>query len=237
MLNEILHSFEKAFPAFHVAHDLAKKLIDLGFSKGVIAETIVSTYGIDGKPSAAPMGVTLIDDEHLTIDFFNSSTTLANVKANRCAVVNLTGSIEVYYRSAFKEANLDGVLAQEWFEKATVVKAPKLRLADAVVEVSLYHLEALGEEKSRALFKVRSLQASKGYPQAYCRAFSATLEAIIDATRIRVLAKDNKQQKRVSALLKLIENCDGIVTRTAPNSSYYMVMADLRKRIASWEQK
>jgi len=220
-----------------VAYDLATKLSDLGFSRGVVAETIVSTYGMDGKPSAAPMGVTPIDDEHLAIDFFNSSMTLANVKAKRCAVVNLTSSIEVYYRSAFKESNPEGALAQEWFEKAIVVNAPKLRLADAVIEVSFYHLEALGKEKSRALFKVRWLQASKGYPQAYCRAFSATLEAIIDATRVRALASDGKQQKRVSELLKLIENFGDVVTRTAPNSSYSSVMADLRKRIASWEQK
>jgi hypothetical protein len=216
---------------------LAAKLTDLGFLKGIIAETIVSTYGRDGKPNAAPMGVTLIDDEHLAIDFYNSSITLANVKANRCVVVNLTGNIEVYYRTAFKEANPDGALPQEWFEKASAVNAPKLRFADAAVEVSLYHLEALGEEKSRALFKVRSLQASKSYPQAYCRAFSATLEAIIHATRIRALANDGKQQKRVSELLELIENCGDVVARTAPNSTYSMVMADLRKRIASWDQK
>ena len=81
------------------------KLIDLGFAKGMIAETIVSTYNADGSPNAAPMGATLIDAEHLAFDLFNSSTTLANIKSNRSAVVNLTSNIEVYYRTAFKEAN------------------------------------------------------------------------------------------------------------------------------------
>ena len=33
------------------------KLTDLGFSKGMIFETIVSTYNPDGTPNAAPMGV------------------------------------------------------------------------------------------------------------------------------------------------------------------------------------
>ena len=213
------------------------KLTDLGFLKGVIAECIVSTYGKDGKPNAAPMGVTMIDDEHLTIDFFNSSTTLSNVKANRCAVVNLTSDIEVYYRTAFKEANPDGVLRQEWFEKAAVVKAPKLCLANAVIDVSIYNLEAVGVEKARAFFKVQSLQVQKAYPQVYCRAFSAALEAIIHATRVKALLRDEEKHKQVSKLLEQIDNCRDVVNRVAPNSVYSLVMADLMKRIDSWGSK
>ena len=216
---------------------LTAKLTDLGFSKGIIAETIVSTYNSDGKPNAAPMGVTMIDDEHLTIDFFNSSITLSNVKANRCAVVNLTGAIEVYYRTAFKETNPSGVLPQEWFEKAALVKAPKLGFADATIDTSIYHLEAAGVEKARAFFKVRSLQAQEKYPQVYCRAFSATLEAIIHATRVKALIRDEEKHKQVSKLLELIDNCNVVVNRVAPNSSYSLVMADLMKRIDLWEQK
>ena len=126
---------------------LTAKLTDLGFLKGIIAETIVSTYNMDGKPNAAPMGVTMEDEQHLIIDLFNSSTTYSNIKANRCAVVNLTGDIEVFYRTVFKEANPDGKLPIEWFEKAAVVNAPKLRLADATIDVSVYDLEPIGTEE------------------------------------------------------------------------------------------
>ena len=147
------------------------RLSDLGFLKNVIVETIVSTYNTDGGPNAAPMGVTMTDERHLAIDLFNSSTTCTNIKSNRCAVVNLTGNIEVFYRTAFKEANPDGVLPQEWFEKAKAVEAPKLRLAEATIDVSVTDLVALGEEKTRALFTVESVQAAQRYPQVYCRAF------------------------------------------------------------------
>ena len=34
-------------------------LDDLGFLKGSIGETIVSTYDVDGQPNAAPMGVVI----------------------------------------------------------------------------------------------------------------------------------------------------------------------------------
>ena len=213
------------------------KLADLGFLKGVIAEAIVSTYNKDATPNAAPMGVTMIDDEHLAIDFFNSSKTLGNVKANRCAVANLTGAIEVYYRTAFKEANPNGVLPQEWFEKAKAVKAPKLLLAEATIDVSVTDLVALGAEKTRAVFIVELVQATEKYPQAYCRAFGATIEAIIHATRVKALLNEEKERKRVSELLKKISRCNEVVGRVAPNSTYSLVMADLIKRIDSWRNK
>lgn len=215
---------------------LMAKLSDLGFLKGAIAETIVSTYNADGSPNAAPMGVSMIDDDHVAVEFFNSSTTFSNVKANRCAVVNLTSNIEVYYRTAFKEANPDGVLPQEWFQKAAVVNAPKLALADATFEISIYNL-ALNSEKSRALFKVRSLEASQMYPQVYCRAFGATVEAIILATRVKVLADSEAERERVGELLRRIQLCSSIVDRVATGSAYSAVMADLEKRTAVWGQK
>jgi hypothetical protein len=216
---------------------LGAKLTDLGFSKDIIVETIVSTYNSDGKPNAAPMGVTMIDNEHLTIDFFVSSTTYGNIRANRCAVVNLTGEIEVFYKTAFKEANSGGTLPQEWFEKETIINAPRLRSADATVDVSIYHLEALSAEKAKAFFKVRSLKAREKYPQVYCRAFSATLEAIIHSTRVKALVNVETEKRNVGELLKKIEYSNNIVERVAPNSSYSKVMADLMKKIDSWEQK
>jgi hypothetical protein len=213
------------------------KLSDLGFLKGIIAETILSTYNADGTPNAAPIGVTMIDDDHLSINFFNSSRTLSNVKAKRCAVVNVTGNIEVYYETAFKEVNPESALPQEWFEKAQIIDAPKLSGADATVEVSMYHLEALSQEKARVLFKVRSLQASQTYPQVYSRGFGAALEAIVHATRVKALAKDKQQQVHVRELVEKIAACNQVVVHVAPGSSYSAVMDDLLKMIGSWEQQ
>ena len=213
------------------------KLSDLGFSKDVIVETIVSTYNTGGEPNAAPMGVIMMDEKHLAINLFNSSTTCTNIKSNRYAVVNLTDNIEVFYRTAFKEANPDGVLPQEWFEKAKAVNAPKLRLAETTIDVSVTDLVALDAEKTRAVFTVELVQAAQKYPQVYCRAVGATIEAIIHATRVKALVNDEKEQKRVSELLKKISYCNDVVGRVAPNSSYSLVMADLIKRINSWEQE
>ncbi len=213
------------------------KLSDLGFKKGAISEVILSTYNRDGSPNAAPMGATLKDEQHLTIELYNSSTTLANLKTTKCAVVNLTSNIDVYYRAAFKEANPDSTLPREWFAKAQAVNAPKLRSADATVEGSVVDLAAIGAEKTRALLAVERLEAEKGYPKVYCRAFGLTLEAIIHATRVKALAGNQKEHEHVSELLKKIRECDVLVSRVVPNSQYSAVMADLMKRLDGWGQK
>ena len=235
---EILHSSEnKCLKLLAAWVCLKAKLIDLGFSKGIIEETIISTYDHDGKSNAAPMGVIMNDEQHLIINFFNSSTTCKNIKASRCAVVNLTSNIEVFYKTAFKEANPDGKLHQEWFEQARTVNAPKLRFADATIDISVSDITPSGTDKTRVLCKVESVQAIKKYPQVYCRAMATTLEAIIIATRVKAFINNKEKQKKVSKLLEMIENCNEVVNRVAPNSSYSIVMNDLMKRINSWRNK
>jgi uncharacterized protein len=214
--------------------DLAVKLTDLGFSKGVIAETIVSTYNTDGTCNAAPMGVILQDEQHLVINFFNSSLTQKNIVANKCALVNLTGNIEAFYKTAFKEVNPQGKLPQEWFEKAKIVKAPKLRFANATVEVTLGGLVTDGVEKTKVVFSVQSVDATMMYPQVFCRAAALTLEAIIHATRVKAYVNVDSEQAHVNTLLETINSYAELINRVAPNSSYQVVMADLQKRISSW---
>src|SRR5208283_1202008 len=151
----------------------------------MIAECIVSTYNLDGKPNAAPMGVIMEDEQHLIVNLFNSSTTRSNIKANRCAIVNLTSNIEVFYKTSFKEANLDGKLPQEWFEKAKAVNAPKLRFADATIDVSVTDMTPIDTLKTRAVCNVELVLATRKFPQVHCRGMDATLEAIIHATRVK----------------------------------------------------
>jgi hypothetical protein len=216
---------------------LAAKLTDLGFLKGVIAECIVSTYNIDGKPNAAPMGIIMEDEQRLIVNLFNSSTTYSNIKAKRCAIVNLTSNVEVFYKTAFKEANPDGKLPREWFKQAKAVNAPKLRFANATIDVSVTDMTPINTEKTRVLCKVELVQATRKFPQVHCRAMDATLEAIIHATRVKAFLNGEGEQKKVSKLLKLIDNCNDVVNRVAPNSSYSIVMADLIERIDSWRNK
>ena len=212
------------------------KLTDLGFSKDAIFETVLSTYNPDGTADAAPMGVTMIDQQTISLNLYNSSQTSRNLKANKCAVINLTSNIEVFYKTAFKEANQNGELPQEWFEKKEAVNAPCFRSADATIGVSVVEMEPVRAEKTKFSCKIERIDALKVYPQVYCRAMSATLEAILHATRVKLFINQKTKQKDVTKLLSMIENSNDIVNRTAPNSVYSTVMADLMKRIDGWKK-
>jgi hypothetical protein len=74
-------------------------------------------------------------------------------------------------------------------------------------------------------------------PKVYCRASSATIEAVIHATRVKVLISDKNKRKYVHRLLEMIKSCNDVVDRVAPNSRYSEIMADLTKRVDSWRVK
>ena len=210
------------------------KLTDLGFSKGTIFETIVSTYNNNKAPNAAPIGAIMQNPQTISLNIFNSSNTNRNLKTSKSAVINLVDDVEVFYKTTFKEVNPEGLLPQEWFVKAESVNAPKLCSANATIDVSVADTAPIGEDKTHFSCNVEQINVHEMFPQVYCRSMPATLEAIIHATRVKVFLKDDEQKKQVPHLLELIENSNKVVNHTAPNSLYSRVMADLLKKIDSW---
>jgi hypothetical protein len=211
------------------------KMADLGFSKGTIVETIVSTYSANGEPNAAPMGATMENEQQLIIRLYNSSQTYGNLMSKRCAVVNVTSDVEMFYRTTFKEANPTGKIPAEWFEKAESVDAPKLRLADATLEITLTKTKLIDAERTEALCDVKLVAATKTFPKAHCRALFATIEAIIHATRVKAYINgDEKQKAHARNLLEAIELYRDLVDRVAPKSRYSEIMEDLTKKTSLW---
>jgi hypothetical protein len=215
------------------------ELTDLGFSKGVIVETIICTYNADGQPNAAPMGAVMKSLQRIALRIYTSALTYANLQAKRCAVVNITSDPEVFYRTAFKEANPNGKVPQKLFEKAKTVDAPRLRAADAFVEVAVADITSLDAERVEVTCDVKLVQATSILPKAYCRAAFATIEAIVNATRVEAFIAHSDKRKREQALklLETIRECNNIVNRVAPNSRYSEIMTDLNQRIDSWRAK
>jgi hypothetical protein len=211
-------------------------ITDLGFSEGVIVETIVSTYNADGQANAAPMGATMTSPQHIVLRIYTSSLTYKNLQSRKCGVVNVTSDPELFYRTAFKEANPDGVVPQEWFEKAETVDAPKMPAAEAYVEVPVADITSLDAERAEVLCDVKLVQVASVLPKAYCRALYATVEAIVHATRVEAFIAHDDMRKREQALklLETIRECRDVVNRVAPNSRYSEIIADLSQRIDSW---
>jgi hypothetical protein len=239
------HALRRPFFCFPISKngwfgaDFMTTLADLGFSKEAIAETIVSAYSADGQPNAAPMGATTDSQQRVVLRIYTSALTYKNFQSKRCAVVNVTSDPEIFYRTAFKEANPRGRLPREWFEKAETVDAPRLRAADAHIEVTVSDVKPLDAEKAEVTCEVKLVQASTVLPQAYCRASTATIEAIIHATRVKHFLKHGDRQKQEQALklLEKIRDCHNVVNRVAPRSRYSEIMKDLTQRVDSWRRK
>lgn len=213
-------------------------LADLGFHKEEIVETIVSTYNADGKPHAAPIGVTMKNSNQVVLKFYTTSETYKNITAKKCAIINITGNIEIFYRTAFKELNPNGMVPKEWFQQDKKIEAPRLYIADATIGISVLNIAPLDEEKVVALCKVTHINTNKKFPQVYSRAFGLTLEAIIHSTRVqKFLSGTIEQQKQALKLLETIEECRTIVNRVARNSIYTEIMTNLSHMIDDWRNK
>lgn len=208
-------------------------LADLGLSQNIIYETIVCTFNPDGAPNAAPMGTTMQNKQQLDLTVYNSASTLKNLKTTKTATLNLTDNIDIFYQTAFKEEQLPA----EWFEKSSIVNAPRLKSANATIAVAITDFVILDSLRTRVVCKVKRVDASKIYPQAYCRAMPAVLEAIIHASRVKVLLGVKEEQTHVSKLINLIQDCSDVVNRSAPNSHYAELMADLQQKIDLWRAK
>lgn len=211
-------------------------LTELGFQQGMIGETVVTTFDTNRNPNAAPMGVVIEANEQLCIRPYLTSATFKNIRTNRCAVVNLTSNPKIFYETAFKEkkVNKNAVL----FEEAETIDAPRLKFADAIIEVVVVKQNFFNSERAEILCNVKYVKALNILPTVYCRAQFATIEAIIHSTRIEAFINGNDQQKKEAYhLLELINIFGNIVNRTAPNSIYSEIMSDLIKRIDLWRNK
>lgn len=211
-------------------------LVKFGFVKKAIMETIVTTYDVKGEPNAAPMGVEMKNTQHIIIRPYLSSSTCKNLQSKKCAVINITSDPELYYRTAFKETFPQGRMPVEWFEKAEVVDAPRLRRADAFIEVFVLNMRGLETKRAEMLCGVKLIRTLTPFPRAYCRATFATIEAIIHATRVKIFLV-NGTMEEAEKLIELIEHYKDLVNRIAPNSPYSKTISDLVQTINSWKDK
>lgn len=205
-------------------------IVDLGFHKNMVYETIVCTYNKDGTSNAAPMGAVMQTPTQIVLTIYNTSSTLKNLQASKAAVLNLTDRIDLFFQTALKDATLPADL----FENSPIVNAPQLKLANAIIALTVQDIAPFGAERTKIVCNVQQVTALRVYPQSYCRAKYAVLEAIIHATRIKALSHSKPEQGYVTKLFSLIQTCHEVVNRCAPNSHYTELMSDLQQKIDAW---
>lgn len=164
----------------------------------MILETIVTTASPDGTPHIAPMGVQATDEGFLIMPF-RPSTTLDNLVATRCAVINATDDVRVF------AGCLTG--RRDW-PLAAAERVACVRLSGALshTEVELTRIE---EDPLRPKLFCRMLASVNHHPfRGFNRAQFSVIEAAILVSRLRLLPED-KIQRELSYLEQGIDKTAG----------------------------
>jgi hypothetical protein len=207
---------------------------DLNLVNRCIYEVIISTYGLNKNPNAAPTGLKFLDPDKFQLEMYEGSKTLQNLIEYKCGVANITYDAEVFYYTALKEENPERALSKITFQKSHKVQAPLIKEANFNLE---FLVEVIEEIKTKTIFKCRIIHIEKNNVKLipYTRALFATIESIIHATRIKVFIAEREYEK-ADELLELVNHYKNLIKRVSPDSIYSKLMQDLINQCEKWRK-
>ena len=145
-----------------------------------IFETVVTTVAPDGRPHVAPMGVRYRDGRVVLMPF-KPSTTLDNIVATGCAVLNIVVDTRVFAGCVTGR--------REWpTEPAQQVTG--VRLAAALSHAELRLDEKLDDAQRPVLLMRRVHEATHAPFVGFNRAQAAVIEGAVLVSRLRMLAPE-----------------------------------------------
>jgi hypothetical protein len=204
-------------------------LFDLGFEKGSIYETIVTTFDSKKRPHAAPMGVTIIGAGNLILRPFIETGTLENLRAHRCGVVNVTSNPWTFYKTALKKEPWVEPSPKSWFEPAKKVMAPRLKSSDSFVEFIVSSISGNGP-RGIVRCKVVHTKFTERKVSPYCRSTFAAIEGIIHMTRVKMLLVQH-EPREAEKLINLVRYYRELVDRVSPKSDEAKIIHSLLKHL------
>ncbi len=152
----------------------------------MIYETIITTVDTAGNPHITPFGVQK-KEGLIVISPFKPSTTLTNILATECAVMNLTDDVRVF-AAAIVKAQTQAIVP------ATIVNG--VRLAETLAHQEL-RLEQVVEDAERPQLWMRVVHQETHQPFAgFNRAQAAVIELAVLASRLNRLPKEKVLSER-----------------------------------------
>ncbi len=170
----------------------------------MIFETIVTTQAPDGAVHIAPFGITE-DEAGLVIAPLRPSTTLDNLLATRCAVINLTDDVRIFA----------GCLTErrDWPTKPARVVAG--RVLDAALSHREVRVASIEEDPLRPRFRLEVVHEDTHAPfRGFNRAQAAVIEAAILVSRLPMLPPE-KIESEIAYLIIAIDKTAGEREREA----------------------
>jgi len=203
----------------------------MGFHRGGISETILTTVNPDGSFNAAPMGVHRVGHEALELRPFKSSSTFRNLLNNPNACINVTDNPGLFFVTAFKGKTVEGLLEPVFDNEMRLVSS----FAHIFVDAS--RNSDISEIRACFTCRVKDIKSSAMMPRSFSRGRAEAIESIIHATRIEVFSKEGRLEE-VERLIKRFAECKDVVERvSAPESVETRVVGELEKMIANWRGK
>ncbi len=168
---------------------------DLGFVKGRIAETIVTTYNSDKSPNAAPIGVHTAGDGEISMNIHTTSDTFNNIVRTGGCVINVVFDPYLFLKTCLVgsgKAGKENEVSSTDVLQAKNVPAPYLKEANAIIESKLIsHKEQVISDRynesefSIVRFQIAGVTVNKRHPVAVTRGLYAAIELAISLSRGR----------------------------------------------------
>jgi hypothetical protein len=143
----------------------------------MIFETVVTTVSVDGRPHVAPMGVRY-RGELVVLKPFRPSTTLDNILATGCAVLNLLTDVRVFAGC---------VTGRRSWPTVPAASVQGVRLAQALGHVELRVQQVKDDLERPELLMRRVHEEQHGPFLGFNRAQAAVIEGAVLISRLHML--------------------------------------------------
>jgi len=193
------------------AQNLEEALDRIGFSRGSIVESVLTTLNPDGSVNAAPIGVARKGPVQLEIRPYRSSKTHSNLNRNPEACINVINDPAIFLVTAFKEEKFD-------FSPPKFSHDNSIEQADAVVFLTMLKREEIDKERSSFVGEASSIKLITESPTVFSRGRAQAIEAIIHATRIEYYLK-NRKLVEAEDYIDRFNRCKRVVLKVSPQDS------------------
>jgi len=180
--------------------------------EAVIFEMILTTVDAEGKPNAAPVGVTRKGSD-LHIELASGTRSLRNLRDSRMATLSIVYDARVFAKTAFNMTPADAFCTRRGWRVPVIAGAA----SSILVSLASHRATARKDELGRTVFHrltLRPVQAViPGLPRPHSRRFAAAIEVIISVTRARVAAERGLHQP-VAQISRTVEEKLELARRT-----------------------
>ncbi len=180
-------------------------LESLGMEKGLLYETIITTYNAERIPNAAPIGVICKNKKEIVLHLFEGTHTLENIKTNSKFVVNILKDPIVFVGCT------TGDLSFDYFKKHG--DNFYIKNTDAFFSANVTSIKEVEKEDSISKSKMNIINASvkeiiikKESAEPLNRAIFAIIESLVYLSRINIVDENTSKMylERIHEMSRIV---------------------------------